>query len=104
MSVPQAEILGTLQEDGTIVLDQQPALPPGRVRVVVSAETEAANQPTESLYEFLVRTRRELEESGHHFLSEEEVAAYIAEIRQENDRMEAIYQEVEEQYRQREKP
>jgi hypothetical protein len=37
MNQTQVEVQGTLQVDGTLVLDEKPALPPGRVRVVVQA-------------------------------------------------------------------
>jgi hypothetical protein len=35
MSHPIAEVQGTLQPDGTLVLDEKPGVPPGRVRVTV---------------------------------------------------------------------
>src|SRR5947209_7448603 len=34
------EIEGTLREDGTLVLDQKPALPPGRVKVRVEPSVD----------------------------------------------------------------
>jgi hypothetical protein len=35
MNPSEIEILGTLQADGTLVLDEKPNLPPGRMRVVL---------------------------------------------------------------------
>jgi hypothetical protein len=35
MSLTEAVIEGTLQADGTLVLDEKPNLPPGRVQVIV---------------------------------------------------------------------
>jgi hypothetical protein len=37
MDPSPVEVRGTLQADGTVVLDQKPALPPGRVRVTLQA-------------------------------------------------------------------
>lgn len=38
MSQTEVVIEGTLQADGTLVLDEKPNLPPGRVRVVLRQE------------------------------------------------------------------
>jgi hypothetical protein len=57
---------------------------------------ESQTQPTESLIEFVARTRRKLEAAGHHFMSDEEVAAWIEELRADDDRIEEIYRQAEE--------
>ena len=68
MSATSLEVLGTVRPDGTLELDQKLTVPPGRVKVrVESVETPA--QPTETLVEFVDRSRRELEAAGHHFMN-----------------------------------
>ena len=42
MNLTETVIGGTIQPDGTLVLDEKPRLPPGRVRVVVRTEVEIA--------------------------------------------------------------
>ena len=40
MSLTEAVIEGTIQPDGTLVLDEKPNLPPGRVKVVLRQKAE----------------------------------------------------------------
>ncbi len=87
MSETQVEVTGTLQPDGTLVLDQKPRLPPGRVRVVLQTVAPTA-APSEGLVEFVNRVRRESEARGHRFMTDEEVAAWVEELRAEDDRVE----------------
>ena len=42
MSLTETVIEGTLDADGTLVLDEKPNLPPGRVQVVLRQETPVA--------------------------------------------------------------
>jgi hypothetical protein len=78
MSRSEVVVEGTLKPDGTLELDQQPKLAPGRVRVVLQpVDKTSPSQMGESLWEFLRRTRRELEGAGSHFMSEDEVQAHI---------------------------
>jgi hypothetical protein len=46
MSLTERVIEGTIQPDGTLVLDEKPNLPPGRVKVVLRQEAEIV-LPTE---------------------------------------------------------
>jgi hypothetical protein len=80
MSPAQVEVRGVLREDGSLVLDEKPALPPGRVRVLLRAEP-APPAPAESLVEFFERVHAELEAAGHRFRTREEIDAEIADIR-----------------------
>jgi hypothetical protein len=41
MSITETVIEGTIQADGTLVLDEKPNLPPGRVTLVVRQETRS---------------------------------------------------------------
>jgi hypothetical protein len=83
MSLSEVVIEGTLKPDGTLELDQKPKLAPGRVRVVVQP-VEGTTQPAteESLWQFMERTRRELEAAGSHFMSGEEVQDHIDWLRE----------------------
>jgi hypothetical protein len=95
MSHTQVEVGGTLQPDGTLVLDEKPNVPPGRVRVVVQAVSAPA-PPQESLLEYVRRARRELEAMNYPFMNEEEVTAWVEELRADDDRIEEAYRQMEE--------
>ena len=86
MATPVVEIQGTLQADGTLVLDEKPNLPRGRVRVTV--------QPSEvqgDVIDVLRRIHAEQAARGHVPRSREEIDADIAAMRQEDEeRMQAI--------------
>jgi hypothetical protein len=92
MSLSEEEIAGTLKPDGTLELDAKPALPPGRVTVILRP-VPAAEPPQESLWEFMQRGRAELEAAGHHFMDEAEMNAWIEELRADDDRIERAYRE-----------
>ncbi len=81
MSLQEIVVAGTLKPDGTLELDRKPDLPPGRVTVVLRQESEAA-PPQEDWWQFMQRTRRELEAAGHPFMNEEEVNAHIEWLRE----------------------
>ncbi len=99
MASAAVELQGTLRADGTLLLDQKPNLPPGRVRVTV--------QPVEAqadVMEVLRRIRAEQAASGHVSRSREEIDADIAAMRQEDEeRMQGIERLHEECQRDRER-
>jgi hypothetical protein len=95
------ETLGTVRPDGTLELDQKLAVPPGRVKVRVEP-VDPPIKPQESLVEFVVRSRHELEAAGHKFMNDDEVTAWIEELRSDDDRIEQIYRQAEEEKRRRE--
>jgi hypothetical protein len=74
------EVQGTLRVDGTLVLDQKPNLPPGRVRVTV----QPAEAPADVM-EVLQRIHAEQAASGHMPRSREQIDADIAAMRQEDE-------------------
>ena len=100
---------GILHPDGTLELAGRPTLPAGDVEVTIRPAAKAAegparpvrsgeapNQPArrdptaESLWEFMERTRAEIEASGHQFRTTEEIDADIEEMRDwGEDRLEA---------------
>jgi hypothetical protein len=74
---------GTLRPDGTLDLDEKPNLSPGGVTVVLRRESQPA--PTqEDWWQFMQRSRKELEVTGHPFMNDREVELYIDWLRQED--------------------
>ncbi len=73
----------TLQSDGvTIRLEKQLALPPGRVTVTVQP-TVPKTGPT--MMEVLDRIHRDQQQRGHEPMTEEEMAAEIAQMRAQDE-------------------
>ena len=99
MPATAIEIQGTLQEDGTLLLDHQPNLPPGRVRVTV--QTVPDLRKTE-IWQFLEQIHAEQRASGFVPRSVEEIDAEIADGRDDDERSRLIEQIQEECRRQRE--
>ena len=94
MSLQEIVVAGTLKSDGTLELDRKPDLPPGRVTVVLRPESETA-APQEDWWQFMQRTRRELEAAGHPFMNEEEVNAHIEWLR-EGDQIDDLLRQADE--------
>jgi hypothetical protein len=97
-----AVIQGTLRPDGTLELDEKPNLPPGRVTVVLQPAPEPT-QPAEGWWPYLQRVRAEREAAGYHFMNETEMQAHIQWLRDDEDRIERTYREMEMEKRRREK-
>jgi hypothetical protein len=74
-------VAGTLKPDGTLELDQKPLLVPGRVTIVLRQESTTA-PAQEDWWQFMQRTRRELDAAGSRFLNEEEVNAHLGWLRE----------------------
>ena len=102
MSFTEIVIEGTLKPDGTLELAQQPSLSPGRVTVVLRQQSESA-PPKEDWWQFMQRSRRELEASGARFMSDTEVSSHIDWLR-EGDRIDDLLREAEQQRRKPEQP
>jgi hypothetical protein len=94
MSQDIAELQGTLRPDGTLVLDEKPNLPPGRVDVVLRRTPEPSPPPVEDWWQFMQRARRELEAAGQHFMNEEEIQAHVEWLR-EGDRIDDLLRQTE---------
>lgn len=97
MIVSNLEVMGTVRADGTLELDERLDVPPGRVKVRVEALLKSEAKPAEGLVEFVDRLRREMEAAGSHFMNDEEVSAWIEELRSEDDRIEDAYRQAEEE-------
>lgn len=76
MNATETIVEGTLQPDGTLLLDAKPNLAPGRVTVVLRREAPAA-APQEDWWQFLLAARKRMEEAGCLFMNDEEVQAHI---------------------------
>jgi hypothetical protein len=88
MATTILETFGVIRPDGTLELDEKMTVPPGRVKVRVES-VEPPAPVTETLVEFVDRTRRELAAAGHKFRTREEIDAEINELRSEwDDRLE----------------
>ena len=86
MNISETVIAGTIRADGTLELDHQPRLPPGKVKVLVR---------TEDWWSYLQRARLELEQAGARFRSGSQIEFEVEEIRGESDRVEGHHWEQE---------
>ncbi len=101
MSLSEVVIEGTLKPDGTLELDQKPSLAPGRVTVVLRQEAEPI-PPKEDWWQYMQRTRRELEAMNYPTMTEHEVQSHIEWLRGDDDRIEEVYRQLEEERRRQE--
>jgi hypothetical protein len=72
-------VRGTILPDGTLTLDERTTLPAGPVEVTI--RPVAVERQGENWFECLQRIRAEREASGYRFLTEEEVEAYMEDVR-----------------------
>jgi hypothetical protein len=94
MTPPTITVEATLQPDGvTLRLDKQLALPPGRVTVTVQpTETESRAGPT--MLEVLDRIHQNQQRRGRRPMTEEEMAAEVAQLRAEDEEYEQRWREI----------
>jgi tetratricopeptide (TPR) repeat protein len=98
MSLMQVEVQGTLHPDGTLVLDEKPNLPPGKVRVVVQPVPEVP-PAHEDWWQCLQRLRARREAAGYPFLDERQMAEHLDWLHDEDDRIDRLYREIEQERR-----
>jgi hypothetical protein len=79
------EVLGTVQPDGSLELDQKLTVPPGRVKSRVEPVPRSGAGASEGLADFVRRTRQEAQAQGSPFMNDAEVTAWIEEFRAEDD-------------------
>ena len=92
MTITTITVEATLQPDGvTLQLEKKLSLPPGRVTVTVQS-TGLGSGPT--MLEVLERIRREQQQRGRKAMTEEEMAAEIAQMRHENEEYEERWREI----------
>jgi hypothetical protein len=101
MTPATIEIQGTLQPDGTLVLDEKPALPPGRVRIVLESQVSAADR----FLAFVEGIRKRHESSGYVPPSAQEIDADLKAERQEWEDHQLALEHIQEESRKaREQP
>lgn len=83
MSTNTSEIQGTLSKDGTLVLDEKPNLPPGRVKVTVQAVPDYKQT---DVWQFFERIKAERESLGVAPSTQEAIDAYISTMRDDDER------------------
>ena len=81
MSLEEAIVAGTLGPDGTLVLDEKPNLPPGRVTVVLRQEAEVVPQKADPFWQRMQAMWDAQKASGHVPRSVEEVEAQQRQMR-----------------------
>jgi hypothetical protein len=102
MTTDSIEIQGTLQEDGTLVLDDKPNLPPGRVKVTVESVPDLTQTDVWQVLEQIWEGQRA---RGHVPRSKEDIDAELEASREEDEErmqaLERIHQESHEARQQR---
>jgi hypothetical protein len=81
MKPVESIVHGTLNADGTLELDEQPKLPPGRVVVVVRSTD--SDQARRSVWDVLDDIRRQHQAEGYQGRSKEEIDEQIDALRNE---------------------
>jgi len=83
MSLTEATLEGTIQSDGTLVLDEPTSLPAGRVTVVVQQKTSTpeANDETNAFWGRMEKMWSTLEEGGYTPRTAEEIDQTQKEMR-----------------------
>jgi hypothetical protein len=92
MSTPTITVEATLHPDGvTLQLDKKPGLTPGRVTVTVQP---AGVRSGPTMLEVLDRIHREQEQQGRKPMTEEEMAAEIAQLRADDEEYEESWRQI----------
>jgi hypothetical protein len=82
MTTNAVEVQGTLREDGTLVLDDKPNLPAGRVKVTVQSIPDYTQT---DICQFFERLWAEQRARGHVPRTREEIDAELEAARQEDE-------------------
>ena len=76
--------------------ETRPALPAGPVEVKIRALPQPSTS-AENWWEFLQRTRAELQAAGSSLMTEEDVQWHIEDLRSGDERLDAVYRRIEDQ-------
>ena len=82
MSSSETIVGGTLQPDGTLILDSKPNLPPGRVTVVLRLESANISPFEDDWIEFLLSARKRMDGAKCHFTNDAEAPAHVDWLRE----------------------
>ncbi len=99
MKMNEIVVQGTLDADGTLRLDENPRLPAGRVTVVLRQEADVTTPAHEGWWPYMQRVRAEREAAGYHFMNEAEMDAHLLWLRDDEDRIDNVYREIEHEKR-----
>ncbi len=99
MTTNSVQIQGNLQPDGTLLLKEKLNLPPGPVRVTVQPVFDYKET---DMWKFFEQLRAERAAGGFVPRSQEEIDAYLATMRDDDERSQEIERIQEECQRQRE--
>jgi hypothetical protein len=80
MNASDEVVTGTLRDDGTVVLDEKPEMPPGRVRVTIEAGQTGAE-----ILAVLRGIRERRKACGTRARSADEASAVIRQLRDESE-------------------
>jgi hypothetical protein len=96
MTTNAIEIQGTLREDGTLVLDDKPKLPPGRVKVTVEPIPDLTQT---EIWQFFERLWAEQRARGHVPRTKEEIDAELEAARLEDEERMQEFEKIHEECR-----
>lgn len=97
MSIAPAVIEGTIQPDGTLILDEPPGLPAGRVQVIVQSLPDLP--PGDPLWDMLKSIWAGQKARGHIPRSAEDVEAERQETRKEWEEKQQVIERLQEESR-----
>ncbi|MBV9125719.1 MAG: hypothetical protein JO112_20410 [Planctomycetes bacterium] len=100
MTTNAIKLQGTLREDGTLVLDEKPNLPPGRVKVIVQP-ADSGKGESNDVIAVLQQIHAAQALRGYVPPSVEEINGYLADMRDDDERTRLMEQIQEECRRQR---
>ncbi|WP_435008860.1 hypothetical protein P12x_000110 [Tundrisphaera lichenicola] len=88
-------VRGILKVDGTLKLDQRPSVPAGPVKVTI--RPLATEDREEDIWEYMQRSRAELEAAGHRFRTKEEIDSALEDDRDWDGKIDEVYRQFEEE-------
>lgn len=86
-------VQGTLQPDGTLMLDEKPSLPPGRVRVQLE-QVASVPKPEAGIIEVLEQIKCNQAARGFKGRTKEEIDADVAALRAEEEEYEDRWRQI----------
>jgi hypothetical protein len=96
MATNTIEVQGTLQADGTLLLDEKPKLPPGRVRVTMQLLGDVTQT---DVWRVTQQIWAEQRARGHVSRSKDEIDASISAMREEDEERLAALEKLQQQAR-----
>lgn len=81
MLLEENVLAGTLKPDGTLVLDEVPTLPAGRVTIVLRPQG-SGNDSSTGWWEYARQSHEDLVKNNTKFMNDAEVQSYIESLRE----------------------